>query len=73
MLHRSYKFDEEAMVQHGTCTNRWYDKLQIIVCENGASGVNFEHTGTDGHTVLRFVSDIFTDAIMRFAQVRQPR
>lgn len=54
-------------VQIGTCTNRWYDKLQIIVCEGGQCGVNFEHTGVDGHTVLRFVSDIYTDTILRFA------
>ena len=25
----------EKGVQVGTCTNRWYDKLQIIVCKNG--------------------------------------
>ena len=31
-------------VQVGTCTNRWYDKLQIIVCKNGSAGINFEHT-----------------------------
>lgn len=30
-----------------------YDKLQIIVCANGEAGINFEHTGVDGHTVLR--------------------
>ncbi|TMW64400.1 hypothetical protein Poli38472_013022 [Pythium oligandrum] len=55
-------------VQIGTCMNRWYDKLQIIVCENGVAGVNFEHSFVDGHTVLRFVSDIYTDTIIRFAQ-----
>ncbi|KDN53214.1 hypothetical protein K437DRAFT_253229 [Tilletiaria anomala UBC 951] len=55
-------------VQVGTCTNRWYDKLQIIVCANGAAGINFEHTGVDGHTVLRFVADIYTELIMRFAK-----
>ena len=55
-------------VQIGTCTNRWYDKLQIIVCKNGSAGVNFEHTGVDGHTVLRFVSDLYTDTILRFAK-----
>ena len=54
--------------QRGTLLNRWYDKLQIIVCENGIAGVNFEHSGVDGHTVLRFASDVFTDTIMRFAQ-----
>ena len=55
-------------VQIGTCTNRWYDKMQIIVCNNGSAGINFEHTGVDGHTVLRFVSDIYTDTILRFAK-----
>lgn len=55
-------------VQIGTCTNRWYDKMQIIVCENGSAGINFEHTGVDGHTVLRFASDVYTDTILRFAK-----
>ncbi|KAK5096942.1 carnitine O-acetyltransferase yat1 [Exophiala xenobiotica] len=55
-------------VQVGTCTNRWYDKLQIIVCKNGSAGINFEHTGVDGHTVLRFASDVFTDTILRYAK-----
>jgi carnitine O-acetyltransferase len=55
-------------VQVGTCTNRWYDKLQIIVCKNGSAGINFEHTGVDGHTVLRFTSDVYTDTILRFAR-----
>lgn len=55
-------------IQVGTCTNRWYDKLQIIVTKNGKAGINFEHTGVDGHTVLRFVSDIYTDSILTFAQ-----
>ena len=55
-------------VQIGTCTNRWYDKLQIIVCSNGSAGINFEHTGVDGHTVLRFASDVYTDTILRFAK-----
>ena len=58
----------ERGVQIGTCTNRWYDKLQIIVCANGSAGINFEHTGVDGHTVLRFASDLYTDTILRFAK-----
>jgi carnitine O-acetyltransferase len=58
----------EKGVQVGTCTNRWYDKLQIIVCRNGSAGINFEHTGVDGHTVLRFASDVYTDTILRFAR-----
>ncbi|KAK6201683.1 mitochondrial carnitine acetyltransferase [Scheffersomyces amazonensis] len=55
-------------IQVGTCTNRWYDKLQIIITKNGKAGINFEHTGVDGHTVLRFVSDIYTDSILSFAR-----
>ncbi|KAI1826886.1 Choline/Carnitine o-acyltransferase-domain-containing protein [Xylaria intraflava] len=55
-------------IQIGTCVNRWYDKLQIIVCKNGSAGINFEHTGVDGHTVLRFASDVYTDTILRFAR-----
>jgi carnitine O-acetyltransferase len=58
----------ERGVQIGTCTNRWYDKLQIIVCQNGTAGINFEHTGVDGHTVLRMASDVYTDTILRFAR-----
>ena len=58
----------EKGVQVGTCTNRWYDKLQIIVCRNGSAGINFEHTGVDGHTVLRMASDVYTDTILRFAR-----
>lgn len=56
-------------IQVGTCTNRWYDKLQIIITKNGKAGINFEHTGVDGHTVLRFVSDVYTDSILAFAQL----
>ena len=29
--------------QSGTCTNRWYDKLQLIVTKDGNAGINFEH------------------------------
>ena len=69
-----------------------FDKLQMIVCQNGTASVNFEHTAVDGgspplapppntahstaepfchrsgHTVLRLVSDVFADTIIRFAQ-----
>lgn len=40
MLSGSYRLEDG--VQTGTCTNRWYDKLQIIVCKNGSAGINFE-------------------------------
>lgn len=59
-------------VQIGTCTNRWYDKLQLIITKNAKAGINFEHTGVDGHTVLRFCSDIYTDSILKFAKAINP-
>ncbi|KAI6121053.1 carnitine acetyl transferase [Pisolithus croceorrhizus] len=59
-------------VQVGTCTNRWYDKLQSIVCADGAAGINFEHTGVDGHTVLRFAADVFTEGLMLLARSINP-
>ncbi|KAF8888280.1 acyltransferase ChoActase/COT/CPT [Infundibulicybe gibba] len=62
----------ESGVQVGTCTNRWYDKLQIIVCADGTTGINFEHTGVDGHTVLRFAADIFTEGLMLLARSINP-
>ena len=66
MLCGTYKL--QRGIQTGTCTNRWYDKLQIIVCANGTAGINFEHTGVDGHTVLRYAADVYTELIMRFAK-----
>ncbi|KZT04563.1 CoA-dependent acyltransferase [Laetiporus sulphureus 93-53] len=43
-------------VQVGTCTNQWCNKLRIIMCADGYAGTNFEHTGIDGHTILRRTS-----------------
>ena len=67
-LHGSYALSADGTTQRGTCTNRWFDKLQLIVCANGRAAINFEHTAVDGHTVLRFASDVFADTILRFAQ-----
>eukprot|EP00039_Didymoeca_costata_P003532 m.68234 g.68234 ORF g.68234 m.68234 type:complete len:654 (-) comp11950_c0_seq2:250-2211(-) len=67
MLHGTYRLDS-AGIQTGTLGNRWYDKFQIIVTENGHAGINFEHTAVDGHTMLRVVSDVFADTVVRFAQ-----
>lgn len=79
MLHGSYQLAEwkekagtcgmaHLEYQAGTCTNRWYDKLQIIVTADGGAGINFEHSAIDGHTALRFVSDIYADTVISFAQ-----
>lgn len=70
MLCGTYRLHDGRQV--GTCLNRWYDKLQIIVCKNGAAGVNFEHSSADGHTVLRFVGDIYTELILQFARSINP-
>mmetsp|Transcript_9620 Transcript_9620/g.16898 ORF Transcript_9620/g.16898 Transcript_9620/m.16898 type:complete len:710 (-) Transcript_9620:24-2153(-) len=67
VLHGRYSVDQNG-VQVGSCINRWYDKLQFIITESGNAGVNFEHSPVDGHSVLRFASDVFTDTIIRFAQ-----
>jgi len=66
MLSGTYKL--EKGVQIGTCTNRWYEKLQVIVAANGTAGINFEHSGVDGHTVLRYAGDVYTELILRFAK-----
>jgi carnitine O-acetyltransferase len=45
VLHGNYNLatDEKAGdFQVGTATNRWYDKLQLIVMKDGSAGVNFE-------------------------------
>lgn len=42
VLSGSYRLEDG--VQTGTCTNRWYDKIQIIICKNGSAGINFERT-----------------------------
>lgn len=41
------------------------DPILIILSR---AGVNFEHSSIDGHTALRFVSDIFAETIVSFAQ-----
>jgi carnitine O-acetyltransferase len=78
MLHGSYNVqqrkkknddeDDDQQFQAGSCCNRWYDKLQIIVCGDGTAGINFEHSTVDGHTALRFVSDIYAETVIKFAR-----
>ena len=64
----SIRFLPSLAYQGGTCCNRFYDKLQLIVCEDGSAGINFEHSAVDGHTVLRFVSDVFAQTVVAFAK-----
>jgi carnitine O-acetyltransferase len=53
--------DLEACDQllHGDSGNRWFDKaVSLIVFADGAAGVNVEHCGLDGTTVLSFVDTL---------------
>lgn len=34
------------------------------------AGINFEHSGVDGHTVLRYAADVYTELVLLFAKVR---
>ncbi|TFK84313.1 hypothetical protein K466DRAFT_602110 [Polyporus arcularius HHB13444] len=36
------------------------------------SCINFEHTSIDGHTVLRFATDIFTEGLMLLTRSINP-
>ncbi|MGH4025694.1 MAG: choline/carnitine O-acyltransferase [Pseudonocardiaceae bacterium] len=46
---------------HGDSANRWFDKsLSLIVFADGAAGINVEHCGLDGTTMLSFVDDILS-------------
>ena len=68
MLHGSHELvmgENNQLVQAGSCCNRWYDKLQLIVMANGKAGVNFEHSAIDGHSALRYVSDIFAENVVQ--------
>jgi carnitine O-acetyltransferase len=41
---------------HGYSGSRWFDKaVSLIVFEDGSAGINLEHCGLDGTTILSFV------------------
>ncbi|WP_069162626.1 choline/carnitine O-acyltransferase [Nocardia altamirensis] len=44
---------------HGDSGNRWFDKsVSFIVFEDGQAGINVEHCGLDGTTILSFVDTL---------------
>lgn len=55
-------------IQRGTCTSRWYDKLQLIVTKNAVAGVVWDSASVDSMAILRFISDIYTDSILKLAK-----
>lgn len=66
VLHGTNRLDGDTQI--GTCMNRWYDKLQLVVCRDGTSGLVFEHSIIDGHTALRFASDVYAETLIAFAE-----
>lgn len=62
MLHKG------TNIQVGSCTSRWYDKLQLIVTGNATAGVVWESSSMDSTAILRFISDIYTDLILKLAK-----
>ncbi|CAO5170670.1 Carnitine O-acetyltransferase [Frankia sp. AiPs1] len=43
----------------GDAANRWFDKaVSLIVFADGQAGINVEHCGLDGTTILSFVDDL---------------
>ena len=45
--------DASRLILHGSGTNRWFDKHNLIVLQDGWAGMNFEHSVGDGATTLR--------------------
>ncbi len=46
----------------GDGRSRWFDKgMQFIVCPDGTSAINMEHTATDGSIMVRFASFVGND------------
>lgn len=55
-------------IQIGTCTNRLYDKLCLVVTPNSVAACIYPAAILDGTTVLRFLSDVYTDSVLRLAR-----
>ena len=49
---------------HGDSGNRWFDKaVSFIVFADGQSGINVEHCGLDGTTILSFVDTLLATVV----------
>lgn len=66
--HGTSRLHEGTSIQVGSCTSRWYDKLQLIVTANAVAGVVWESSLMDSTAILRFISDIYTDSILKLAR-----
>jgi carnitine O-acetyltransferase len=44
---------------HGYSGNRWFDKsISLIVFDDGTTGINLEHCGLDGTTILKLIDSL---------------
>ncbi|MGW4713831.1 choline/carnitine O-acyltransferase [Nocardia sp. NPDC004260] len=49
---------------HGDSANRWFDKsVSFIVFADGQAGINVEHCGLDGTTILSFVDTLLETSV----------
>ncbi|QIS13205.1 choline/carnitine O-acyltransferase [Nocardia arthritidis] len=54
---------------HGDSANRWFDKaVSFIVFADGQAGINVEHCGLDGTTILSFVDTLLQTPMDEHAQ-----
>ncbi|WP_174186488.1 choline/carnitine O-acyltransferase [Nocardia barduliensis] len=53
---------------HGDSANRWFDKsVSFIVFADGQAGINVEHCGLDGTTILSFVDTLLETSVPEHA------
>lgn len=54
---------------HGDSANRWFDKaVSFIVFADGQAGINVEHCGLDGTTILSFVDTLLAAPVAEHAE-----
>lgn len=68
VTHGTSKIDKNGS-QYGTCVNRYYDKLNLVVTKNATAACIYPASIIDGTTVLRFISDVYTDSVLRLARM----
>lgn len=66
--HGTSKIDKDGN-QFGTCINRYYDKLNLVVTKNSTAACIYPASIIDGTTVLRYISDVYTDSVLRLARM----
>lgn len=68
IAHGTNKIDSNG-IQVGTCINRYYDKLNLVITSNSVAACIYPASVIDGTNALRFISDIYTDSVLRLARI----